>query len=56
MLSVFASPANGAGISKEEIELITNMKTRNIVRTIFFFATLLLSLAAVASARDDGTC
>lgn len=29
---------------------------RNIVRTIFFFATLLLSLAAVASAQDDGTC
>lgn len=29
---------------------------RNIVRTIFPFATLLLSLAAVASAQDEGTC
>jgi len=29
---------------------------RNIVRTIFFLATLLLSLAAVALADDDGTC
>jgi len=31
---------------------------RNIVRTVFFLAALLLSLAAAASAqdRDDGTC
>jgi hypothetical protein len=29
---------------------------RNIVRTIFFLATLLLILAAVALAEDDGTC
>jgi hypothetical protein len=28
----------------------------NIVRTVFFFATLLLALAAVASAQDGRTC
>ncbi len=33
-----------------------DLKQRNIVRTIFLFATLLLSLAAVASAQDDRTC
>jgi hypothetical protein len=33
-----------------------DLKKRNIVRTVFFLATLLLSLAAVASARDDRTC
>lgn len=33
-----------------------DLKKRNIVRTVFFLATLLLSLAAVASARDDRGC
>jgi len=33
-----------------------DMKKCNIVRMISFFAALLLGLAAVASAQDDGTC
>jgi hypothetical protein len=33
-----------------------DLQKRNIVRTVFFLATLLLSLAAVASARDDRGC
>ena len=33
-----------------------DLKKRNIVRTVFFLATLLLSLAEVASARDEGIC
>jgi len=32
------------------------LKKRNIVRTVFFLATLLLSLAAVASAQEDRGC
>jgi hypothetical protein len=42
---------NGAGISRKEIEVM-----KRFVRTIFLFATLLLSLAAVATAADRGAC
>jgi len=33
-----------------------NMKKGNIVVTVFFFTALLMSLAATASAQDEGTC
>jgi hypothetical protein len=33
-----------------------DLKKCNIIRRIFFFATLLLSLAALARGRDDGIC
>jgi hypothetical protein len=56
MLLIFASPPNAAGISKKEMELMKGLKKRNIVRTIFFFATFLLSLAVVASAQDERAC
>ena len=33
-----------------------NLKKRNVIRTVFFFCALFLSLAAVASAQPQGAC
>jgi hypothetical protein len=49
--NILASPHNVAGISRKETELM-----QPFVRRFSLFATLLLSLAAVASAQDGRTC